>query len=471
MKPSESLNITIVGTGYVGLTTALALAYLGHRLQCVDKNPEIVNKLERGISTIYEAGLEELLEDTRGQINFNGNLKDCLHQDTDLVIIAVGTPSKENGDTDLCFVEEVARDIGKNLLPERPLVVVNKSTVPVGTARRVETVIKEELERRQVEATISVVSNPEFLREGSALHDTFYPDRMVVGSEDVWSVNLMRQMYAPILSQDFTPPRAVPRPEGIGLPALVTTTPTSAELLKYTANAFLAAKISFINEIAGLAEKVGADIQEVARGVGLDKRIGSAFLNAGVGWGGSCFPKDTRSLLYTAQQYGYELPLTSAAVEVNYRQRMKIIEKLQHTLKVIRGSTVGILGLSFKPNTDDIRESPAIDVIRELLEMGARVKAFDPVAMDKYQRTFPDQDVIYAASVEATAQNSDALVLMTDWEEFMHVPWKELVLTMRRPVFIDGRNLLQPENMRKWGYDYVGIGRAADVGVGLRTKA
>ena len=467
MKPSERLNITVVGTGYVGLTTALALAYLGHRLQCVDKNPEIVDKLERGISTIYETGLEELLEETRENINFKGSLKECL-EETDLLIIAVGTPSKSNGDTDLSYVEEVAREIGANIMPDKPLVVVNKSTVPVGTARRVDTVIKEELEKRQVEATHTVTSNPEFLREGSALHDTLYPDRIVVGSEDTRGVNLLRQMYAPILSQDFVPPKSIPRPEGKGLPALVTTSPTSAELLKYANNSFLALKISFINEIAGLAEKVGADISEVARGIGLDKRIGDAFLNAGVGWGGSCFPKDTRSLIHTASQYGYKLPLTEAAVEVNYRQRMKVIEKLQSTIKVVRGSTVGILGLSFKPETDDIREAPAIDIISELLEMGARVKVYDPVAMDKYKRTYPDQDIIYAASVEQAARDSDAVVLLTDWQQFVHAHWKDIVHTMRQPVFIDGRNLLDPENMRQRGYEYLGIGREAK-GQGLHV--
>ncbi len=447
----------MVGTGYVGLTTGVALAFLGHAVKCVDKNPEIVNKLERGISTIFEPGMEELLQENAKNITFTSSLEEHL-ADADLLIIAVGTPSKQNGDTDLTYVEEVARETGRALPPGKYLLVVNKSTVPIGTARRVQTVIKEEVEKRGVEVEYSVASNPEFLREGAALSDTFYPDRIVVGANDVRSINLLRQMYAPILEQNFTPPRAVPRPEGYRLPALVSTSPTSAELIKYAANAFLATKISFINEIAGIAERVGADIREVTKGIGLDKRIGPSFLSAGVGWGGSCFPKDTRSLLYTGKQYGYEMPLLSASVEVNYRQRKKVIEMLQSTIKVIRGSTISVLGLAFKPNTDDIRESPAIDVIKELLEMGARVRAYDPVAMEKYKNAFPHQDLVYASSVEEAAREADAAVLLTDWGDFMHVPWKEIVKKMRGNVFIDGRNLLRKEDMKRWGFNYLGVG-------------
>ncbi len=457
MRPEEKLNITIVGTGYVGLTTGMALAYLGHQVTCVDKNTEIIDKLDRGISTIYEPGLEEMLSETSDRTKFVPSLKEYIHA-IDILIIAVGTPSKPSGDTDLTYVEEVAREVGSFLSPENPLVVVNKSTVPIGTAQRVETVISEELERRSVEGEFSVASVPEFLREGAALNDTFYPDRIVVGAKDVRSINLIRQMYSPVLEQTFTPPKAVPRPDNYAFPAFITTTPTSAELIKYAANAFLATKISFINEIAGIAEKVGADIQEVAKGIGMDRRIGAAFLNAGVGWGGSCFPKDTQSLLFTGQQYGISMPLLQAAVNVNYRQRNKIIEKLQDTIKVIRGSTVTVLGLSFKPNTDDIRESPSIDVIACLLDMGARVKVYDPVAMEKYRDHYPQQEVYYASSVKEAAQGADAITLLTDWEEFVHVPWKEVATIMRNPVFIDGRNMLRHEDMRKYGFFYQGIG-------------
>ncbi len=458
MKVDDKLNIVIVGTGYVGLTTGLALGYLGHNVTCVDNDTAIIDKLERGISTIFEPGLEELLKDSCETINFTRDMLGRL-PDADIVIIAVGTPSKENGDTDLSYVEAVAREIGAAMDPENPPVIVNKSTVPIGTARRVETVIKEELERRGTTCNFCVASNPEFLREGAALHDTFYPDRIVVGVENVQALNLLRQMYAPILEQTFAPPPAVPRPEGITLPALVTTSPTSAELIKYTANAFLAMKISFINEFATIAEKVGADITEVAKGIGLDKRIGPGFLKAGAGWGGSCFPKDVRSILFTCSQYNCELQLVQAALEVNKRQRMKIIEKLQQTLKVIRGSTIGLLGLAFKPNTDDIRESPAIDVIRELLDMGARVKVYDPIAMDKYRQAYPEQKIIYCKSASEAAQESDALVLLTDWDEFRHLPWVEIGETMSKKIIIDGRNMLDCDLLIKNGFTYSGMGR------------
>ena len=442
----------------MGLTTGLALGYLGHEVTCVDNDTAIIDKLERGISTIYEPGLEELLRDSGGKVKFTERLLEHL-PGADIVIIAVGTPSKSNGDTDLSFVEAVAREIGAALDPACPPVIINKSTVPIGTARRVETVVREELERREASCELCVASNPEFLREGAALHDTFYPDRIVVGTENVQALNLIRQMYAPILEQTFTPPQAVPRPEGFNLPALVTTSPTSAELIKYTANAFLATKISFINEFAAIAEKVGADINEVAKGIGLDKRIGPGFLKAGVGWGGSCFPKDVRSILFTGSQYNVDLQLVRAALEVNQKQRKKVIEKLQQTLKVIRGSTVGLLGLAFKPNTDDIREAPAIDVIRELLDMGARVKVYDPIARERYRQAYPDQDIRYCSSAEEAARDCDALVLLTDWDEFWHLPWEEIGAGMARKIIVDGRNMLNGQDLRQMGFTYTGIGR------------
>ncbi len=458
LKAQEKLNIIIVGTGYVGLTTGLALGYLGHKVTCVDTDTAIIDKLERGISTIYEPGLEDLLKDKGNIVQFTDRLLESL-SNADIVVIAVGTPSKSNGDTDLSFVEAVAREVGSAMDPDQPPVIVNKSTVPIGTARRVEAVIKEELERRGISSTFSVASNPEFLREGAALHDTFYPDRIVVGANDMHALNMLRQMYAPILEQTFTPPQSVLRPESYSLPALVTTSPTSAELIKYSANAFLAMKISFINEFATIAEKVGADINEVAKGIGLDKRIGTGFLKAGVGWGGSCFPKDVRSILFTAGQYNCELQLISAALDVNQKQRMKIIEKLQQTLKVVRGSTIGILGLAFKPNTDDIRESPAIDIINELLEMGARVKVYDPVAQQKYRETYPEQKIVYCDSAVDTARECDALAILTDWDEFWQLPWKEIGQSMDQKIIIDGRNMLNCEEIKKYGFTYSGIGR------------
>ena len=458
MKMSEKLKIVIVGTGYVGLTTGVVLGYLGHRVTCVDQDMAKIDKLERGISTIYEPGLEELLIQSAAQVKFT---KDLLRDlvDAQVVIIAVGTPAKENGDTDLSYVEAVAREIGMAMDVLKPPLIINKSTVPVGTARRVETVICEELEKRGQGCHFSVASNPEFLREGSALYDTLYPDRIVVGANDINALNLVRQMYAPILEQTFTPPQSVPRPEGYSLPALVSTSPTSAELIKYTANAFLATKISFINEFSAIAEKVGADIVEVAKGVGLDRRIGAGFLKAGVGWGGSCFPKDVRSILFTGSQYNCEMPLVQAALEVNRRQKLKAIEKLQQLLKVVRGSTIGILGLAFKADTDDIRESPAIEVIKTLLEMGARVKVYDPVAMKKYRQTYADHQVVYCGTAEDTASDADALVILTDWDEFLHLSWAEMGATMKNKVIVDGRNMLDPEQLQQAGFTYSGIGR------------
>lgn len=458
MKRADRQKIIIVGTGYVGLTTGVALSYLGHNVTCVDTDKAIVEKLNRAEPTIYEQGLEELLKEKPENLKFTTDMVKEL-SGASIVVIAVGTPSKENGDTNLCYVEEVAALLGENIDPENPPVLVNKSTVPIGTARRVETIVKHKLEERGVKTQVSVASNPEFLREGSALNDTFYPDRIVVGAEDIAALNLLRQMYAPILEQTFTPPQAVPRPLGYQLPALLTTSPTSAELIKYASNAFLATKISFINEIAGLADKVGADITEVAKGIGLDKRIGPGFLNAGAGWGGSCFPKDVRSLIFTAQQYGLEMQLAQAAQEVNLRMRKKVIEKLQELLKVIRGSTVGILGLSFKPNTDDIREAPAIDIIETLLEMGARVKVYDPVAMDKYRQTYPEQEISYEESVSDVALNSDAIALLTDWDEFKHVRWADLAPTMQQKIMVDGRNILEPAALKAAGFKYAGMGR------------
>ena len=456
MRAQEALKITVIGTGYVGLTTGLALAYLGHKVSCVDNDPEIVEKLKKGQPSFHEPGAAELLKETVPRMRFTENLADAAG--ADVYIIAVGTPSKENGDADLSFVEETARQIGELLGEGEKTVVVNKSTVPIGTARRVEAVIKNTLRKKGVAADVVVASNPEFLREGAALSDTFYPERIVVGAEDVRAFNLLRQMYAPILEQTFVPPKTVPRPKDYVLPVYVTTSPASAELIKYANNAFLAMKISFINEFAGLAEKVGANIKEVARGIGLDKRIGPHFLAAGAGWGGSCLPKDTRAILYTGAQYDYRMPLVEAACEVNRRQRRLMVEKLLAALKVVRGRTIGVLGLSFKPNTDDLRDSPALEIMEMLLELGALVKAYDPVSMENCRRNFPNLEVEYADSALELAEGCDALALVTDWEEFAYLPWEEVGRRMRQKIIVDGRNMLPAEELRRLGFVYIGMG-------------
>lgn len=451
------MQVTVIGTGYVGLTYGLALSYLGHSVRCVDRDTHRIEILKSGKPPFYEPGLAELLAAVSGRVSFASGLAGDGH--ADVYIIAVGTPAKENGDADLAYVEAAAAEIGDWLSGAGNPVVVNKSTVPIGSAGRVESVIRTRLKKRGVESGFMVASNPEFLREGAALHDTFFPDRIVVGADDVRAVNVLRQLYSPILEQTFVPLRSVPRPEGFKLPVFVSTSPASAELIKYAANSFLAMKISYINEFAGLAERVGADIEEVARGIGLDNRIGNSFLSAGVGWGGSCLPKDTRAILYTASRCAYHMPLVEAAVRVNQRQRRAVVEKLQSALKMIRGSTVGVLGLVFKPDTDDLRDSPAIDVIRMLLERGARVKAYDPVAMDRCREQYPSLNIEYSGSVDELAAGCDALALLTDWKEFVYADWEKAGRGMRQKVLVDGRNLLERGKMEQLGFFYTGMGR------------
>ncbi|MEW6066079.1 MAG: UDP-glucose/GDP-mannose dehydrogenase family protein [Bacillota bacterium] len=458
VKEDNNLNVVIVGTGYVGLTTGVCLAYLGHKVTCVDRDERIINNLKAGEATIHEPGLQEMLVDAGKNLMFTTSLTKAVPA-AGVIIIAVGTPSKRNGDADLSAVEEVAREIGEVLDERNTPVIVNKSTVPIGTARRVETVIGAQLARRGVRAGFYVASNPEFLREGAAISDTLYPDRIVVGADDTCAVNMLRRLYAPILEQTFTPPPGIPRPAGYELPAFIAINPTSAELIKYAANSFLAMKISFINEFAGLAERVGADIKEVARGIGLDKRIGPRYLEAGLGWGGSCFGKDTSAIIYTASQYGYRMDLVKAAVNVNYRQRLTVVEKLQAVLKVVRGSTVGILGLAFKPHTDDLRDAPAVDIINKLIELGARVKVYDPVAMVNFQRQYPELDADCCGDVEELARDCDALVLVTEWPEFAAIDWEKVGGLMRQKVIIDGRNMFNKSNLEKTGFIYQGVGR------------
>ncbi|MGI6575374.1 MAG: UDP-glucose dehydrogenase family protein [bacterium] len=452
------LKVVIVGTGYVGLTTGVGLAYLGHEVTCVDVNPDIISRLQKGQATIYENGLAELMEAAFERLSFTTSLPEVLHG-ADVIFIAVGTPSKANGDAEISAIEKVAKTIGNNLKEGDSPVIVNKSTVPIGSCRRVETVIRKELERRNMQGQFFVVSNPEFLREGVAVGDTLYPDRIVIGANEAEAVNKLRQLYAPILEQTFTPPTCAPRPQGYEKPAFIVTDPVSAELIKYAANAFLPMKISFINEIAGLAEKVGADIKEVVRGIGTDKRIGPHFLGAGIGWGGSCFGKDTRAILATAKQYNVPLDLVETAIAVNYRQRLSAVEKLQGVLQNIRGCTIGILGLAFKPGTDDLRDSPAIDIIERLLEFGAFVKVYDPVAMANFQKQYGNLPVEYADGVDGLGQGCDALLLVTDWPQFVDINWKQVGAVMRRKVLIDGRNMFDRHELEQAGFVYRGVGR------------
>lgn len=451
------MKVTIIGAGYVGLTTAVVLAYLGHEVHCIDQNAEVVENLFDGRVPIHEPGVKELLA-TPLSLSF-GQWDSFEPARAEVIFITVGTPRKENGDADLSYVEAVAVEIGRRW-NERPYcIVVVKSTVPLGSARRVESIISAELRQRGTVTHVAVASNPEFLREGAALYDTFYPDRIVIGANNPLAVNTLRELYRPILEQTFTPPVGIPRPQAAKLPVLLTTSPTSAELIKYAANAFLAVKISFINEFAGLAEHVGADITEVARGIGLDERIGLRYLNAGAGWGGSCLPKDTSTILHTAQQYNYDMYLIEAAIRANQRQHESIVKKLQAQLKVLRGTTIGILGIAFKPNIDDVRDAPSLAIAQRLLELGATVKAHDPVAIPTCRRLHPDLAVIYCDTPEELAVDCDALTLLTEWDVYRHLDYTTLGRKMRQKIIVDGRNALDPRAIQKAGFTYVGVGR------------
>ena len=451
------MNVTIIGTGYVGLTTGAGLAYVGHDVTCVDKNEEIVETLRGGTSTIHEPGLEDLLATARNRLTFSTELPRLDGER--VVIIAVGTPSKENGDADLSFVDAAAREVADLIQPGAKLTIVNKSTVPIGSAQHVEGIVRRCLDERGVQAEVDVASNPEFLAEGKAVHDSLYPDRIVIGAAGPLAVGMLRELYAPLLEQTFEPPAETPRPERYPLPSLITTTPTSAELTKYAANSFLATKISFINEFAGLAEKVGADITQVARAIGLDDRIGTRFLHAGIGWGGSCFGKDTRAIMATASTYDYDMPIVRAAVDVNMRQRLRVVEKLQDHLKVLRGTTIGLLGLAFKGNTNDLRDSPALTLIEHLSDRGAMVKAHDPVAIPYAKKFFPDLDVEYCEDEVELARACDAVVLVTDWAQYRKLPLQEMKAAMRGRVLLDARNYLKAEDVRDADLTYLGTGR------------
>ena len=451
------MNVTIIGTGYVGLTTGIGLAYFGHNVTCVDKNQQIVDTLKTGVPTIHEPGLEELMNLAKSRLTFQTTIPELSGEG--IVIIAVGTPTKHNGDADLQYVDAAAKEVAECIQANSKLVVVNKSTVPIGSAKHVEGIIHRSLAARNISADVYVASNPEFLAEGRATHDTLYPDRIVIGSDSPEAIGMLRELYAPLLEQTFEAPLETPRPERYPLPSLITTSATSAELTKYAANSFLATKISFINEFAGLAEKVGADITQVSRAIGLDNRIGSRFLNAGIGWGGSCFGKDTRAIVTTAERYDYSMPIVQSAINVNHKQRLHVVDKLQQHLKVLRGTTIGLLGLAFKGNTDDLRDAPALTLIETLHERGAVIRVHDPIAVSNAKKFFPDLPVEYCDDASCLAMGCDALVVVTDWPEYRHLPLADMKARMRGDLLLDARNLLKPEEVEAQGLTYVGIGR------------
>lgn len=451
------MNVCVIGTGYVGLVTGVCLARTGHRVTCVDNNEEKVKLMKSGQSPIYEPGLSELMQAamTAGTIEFTSDLATSVDQ-SDILFIAVGTPPLPTGESDTRYVEAVAQGIGSSLKSGSSYkVIVNKSTVPIGSGDWVRTIVLDSFKEHspgQPEPAFAVVSNPEFLREGSAIYDTFNPDRIVLGSNDARALGMMSELYEPIVRREFAEDQTLPP-----VP-IVTTDLASAEMVKYAANAFLATKISFINEVANICDRVGADVTQVAKGIGLDSRIGPKFLNAGIGWGGSCFPKDVSALVHTASDYGYDAELLKSAVSVNQRQRAIAIEKLQQTLKILKGKTIGLLGLTFKPDTDDMRDAPSLILIEQLSRLGAKVKAYDPIVSQTGMR-HGLSNVYVETDPELLADGCDALVIVTEWEQFRTLNYDKMAKAMNNPTIVDGRNFLDRAALEAAGFNYVGIGR------------
>jgi UDPglucose 6-dehydrogenase len=461
------MRVCVIGTGYVGLVTGACLAHIGHDVICIDNNEEKVKLMKSGQSPIFEPGLSDIMQSAiqSGKIEFSSDIAAGVAHGQ-ILFIAVGTPPLPTGESDTRYVEAVARSIGSNL-DGGYKVIVNKSTVPIGSGDWVRMIVLDGIAERQKQlvpvgagvsdrlpdvAEFDVVSNPEFLREGSAVFDTFNPDRIVLGGNSQRAVALMQELYAPIVERQFAANKSLPP-----VPVLSTDL-SSAEMIKYAANAFLATKISFINEVANICDRVGADVTQVAKGIGLDSRIGNKFLNAGIGWGGSCFPKDVSALIHTADDYGYEAHLLKAAVSVNERQRMIALEKLQQALKILKGKTVGLLGLTFKPDTDDLRDAPALNLIEQLNRLGAKVKAYDPIISQTGMR-HGLSGVLVETDAERLADGCDALVLVTEWQQFINLDYAKMAKLMLHPVIIDGRNFLNREEMTKAGFQYIGVGR------------
>jgi UDPglucose 6-dehydrogenase len=465
------MRVCVIGTGYVGLVTGACLAHIGHDVICVDNNEEKVKLMKSGQSPIFEPGLSEIIQSAiqTEKIHFTSDLAAGVSHG-EILFIAVGTPPLPTGESDTRYVEAVARGIGENLNGGYK-VIVNKSTVPIGSGDWVRMLVLDGITERQktlvtaggvsnneklpefvAAADFDVISNPEFLREGSAVYDTFNPDRIVLGGNSQRAVALMEKLYAPIVERKYAEDQSLPP-----VPILATDL-SSAEMIKYAANAFLATKISFINEVANICDRVGADVTQVAKGIGLDSRIGKKFLQAGIGWGGSCFPKDVSALIHTADDYGYEAQLLKAAVSVNERQRLIALEKLQQVLKILKGKTVGLLGLTFKPDTDDLRDAPALNLIEQLNRLGAKVKAYDPIVSQTGLR-HGLSGVLVETDAERLADGCDALVLVTEWQQFSTLDYVKMAKLMAHPVIIDGRNFLDPEAMIRAGFQYVGVGR------------
>jgi UDPglucose 6-dehydrogenase len=432
------MNICIVGVGYVGLVTGACFAEFGLRVTCVDNDSSKIELLKNGKVPIYEPGLTELIQKNVNEerLFFTTDIKESVRNAL-VVFIAVGTPSDSTGSADLTYVKKVAKSIGQTM--DGYKVVVTKSTVPVGTGTMIEGIIKE----NQTEPfSFDVASNPEFLREGSALEDFMRPNRVVIGAESEQAIAILKDLYAPLYL--------------IEAPFVITNVAT-AEMIKYASNAFLATKVSFINEMANICERVGADVHKVAKGMGLDKRIGSKFLHPGPGFGGSCFPKDTEAICQIANSYGYNFKIVESVIEVNKERPGLMVEKIESAVENINGLIVGILGLTFKPNTDDMRESPAIPIIEKLQRKGAKIQAFDPIGMEEAKKYLDGID--YKRDAYAVAEGADVLVFVTEWNQFRNIDWSRVKNLMRNPNVVDLRNIYEPARMRGLGFDYTSVGR------------
>ncbi len=445
------MKVTIVGTGYVGLVTGTCLSDFGLNVICIDRDNKKIECLNSGKVPIYEPNLEALIKKnvSAGRLTFTTDLEEAVKQ-SKVIFIAVGTPSNDDGSANLEQIEKVAQQIAHYLNEYK--VIVNKSTVPIGTAAKIKEIINKNVIARS-EATkqsrptlkpfeFDVVSNPEFLREGSAVYDFTHPDKIVIGTNSPKALKIIQEIYRPLYLID-TP--------------FVITNPETAELIKYACNAFLATKITFINEIANLCDKVGADVHQVAKAMGLDGRISPKFLHPGPGFGGSCFPKDTDALYHFASTCGYDFKLLKGVITANKRQRELMVEKIKHHLGDLKGKTIGILGLAFKQNTDDIRKSPAINIIQLLLKEGANIRCFDPLAMDNTKKILPD--LTYCQNEYETAQGSDALVIATEWNQFRNLDLSKIEKLLKSPILLDLRNLYEPTTLKSLGFIYEGVGR------------
>lgn len=439
-----SNKISVIGTGYVGLVGGVCMADFGNNVINVDIDSEKIKILNNGEIPIYEPGLRDVLERNveDGRISFTTDIETAI-KESEVIFISVGTPPAADGGADLSYVMDVARTIGKNINGYK--VVVDKSTVPVGTGRKVASVIHEELEKRGENIDFDVVSNPEFLREGKAVYDFTHPDRVVIGTESKRAREILKEVYRPLYLN------SVP---------FVFTNIETAEMIKYASNAFLATKISFINEMSILCEKVNANVQEVARAMGMDGRIGDKFLHAGPGYGGSCFPKDTKAIVKIAEDNGVDLKIIKAGIEANKKQKLYMVEKISNRLGDLKGKTLGILGLSFKPETDDMREAPSLTIIPELIKRGARIRAYDPKGINEAIERLKDyeKDIIYCANEYEVMKGSDALVLITEWNQFRRLDLYHVRELLANPVFFDLRNVYEREEVEKAGIEYIGVG-------------